>query len=566
MKGFEGLTRMEIHRITGQQRNKLRSYSFTWFMVLAVVTMTGCGDGGNDSQLYFTSEYFPMSSAWETDHWTLFFDVEEYQINGFSTKAMVDTSKAEAYFWSNDENGLRIHGAWTPTSQISSFSQPIHIVGAFFQVGDEIRSVSEVNGEAVLFSVELLSEESVTTTAGVFEHCLKFRIHVSPVGQPAAHFGYETFWLARNVGFVKAQSDTNCYLPLFSHPGETRQLISYHLTPSDLPPEEIAVREAYRQWVAHWNHADMAGIEDMTHSDYYENCRNKVAALVNWNDFLVDIENYNLFIAIEDVILSGDDAFIVREYMDSYTDLSTGVPTNTWGRSTVRLKRTSGRWQIYGDQFDVYPSWASVYPRAVPGSTMFAAPVEITDCATGQWADSAEQIASIQLSGPPGSGIDHLELVGTWDPDAFWSGFWPANLTIDPNAQKGFYTFEFTDANGNYILMTDYLSTSAVLDMPVQISPSRNAAHVFSDVTFQWESVMGANGYLLEVYEVDENTGSRTARVLGSYTDQTSYSTILDPDKTYSWRVRSRYYDPKDGDRYDNESRCPYWNFSTSAN
>ena len=310
----------------------------------------------------------------------------------------------------------------------------------------------------------------------------------------------------------------------------------------------------------------MAGIEDMTHSGYFEKCRNKAAALDYWSNFLFNNEEYTLFTAIEDVILSGEEAFVIREYMDSYVDPAKKTPTTNWGRSTIRLKRTSGIWQIYGDQFDVYPSWLSVYPRAVPGSTMFAVPIEITDCATGQWADSAEQIASIKLTGPPGSGIDYLELVETWDPDAYWSGFWPADMKIDPNAQKGFYTFEFTDANGNYVLMTDYLSTLSILDAPVQVSPVNGSTYVFPDVTFQWETVAGANGYLLEVFEVDEPTGALTTKVLGSYTAKTSYRTVLDPEKTYKWRVRSRYYDPNDSDQFDSETRCSFWNLTTSAN
>jgi hypothetical protein len=532
------------------------------FFFMALLTVMGCkGDG--DSSSYTMREYFPLSSGWETDKWTLFVDENEFMIDGVSTLAMVDTREAEANFWTNDDNGLRLHGAWNSETQGVTFSQPVLLADAVSKVGDRNQTIYTRDSEQLVFSAELIGLENITTTAGTFNNCLKLRIHVYPVGSIPDDYGYETLWLARNVGFVKAQNDANSYLHLFAKQGETRELISYYLTPPELFDEEQAVRQAYTQWNNYLNAGNITDITNMLHDGYYEKCKNKAAAVVDWNNFFDDSDDYNLFMSIEDVDIIGDEAYVLREYQESYLDLLTTEPTRRWGRSTVRLKQDAfGEWKIYGNQLDVYPSFASVYPRVTPSSTTFAAPVEITDCATDDWPDTDDQIASLTLTGPPESEIVDFEI--PWDPITGWKGFW---WEFDiARAKSGFHTFEVIDVNGNSVLYTDYLQPSTPLEMPLLVNPADSATGVPTNVTFEWAPVAGANSYKLRVYE--DGGGPRVVNIT---TDQTTYTAAtLDPAMTYEWQVRAKYIDPNDGDadddgaEYDSESRSSYLSFTTA--
>ena len=534
--------------------------SWLWMLlfVLAMIAI-GChngGDSGGNPGVYNMSQYFPLSSAWETDKWTLFLDENDVVINGVSTLAMTDTRDAKASFWTNDENGLRLHAIWNPENQWNNFSQPVLLADAFSVIGDRNETVYTQDGEQLVFSTQLIGMENITTTAGTHDDCLKFRIRVYPVGSSPEDYGYETLWLAKNIGFVKAQSDANRYMDLFAKPGETRQLISYYHTPPEFSDEELAVRQAYIEWVNYWNAENITGMTSMTHDGYYEKCRDKTAATAYWNNFFADIDNYKLFVSIEKVDILGDDAYVLSEHQESYHEPLKTEPTRRWGRSTVRLKRDAfGEWKIFGDQFDVYPSFVSVYPRVIPSVTTLGVPVEITDCATGDWPNTGDNIASLTLTGPPESEI--VDFPMPWDPITGWNGFW-WDFNIE-NAKSGFYTFEVMDVNGNSLIYTDYLQDSAPLDMPDLFSPSDGASGLSTTVTFEWEPVAGANGYKLEAWDVTTNT-----KVISAETDQTTYSASLDPGTTFDWRVRARYYHPNDGDEYDNESRSSYRSFTTA--
>ena len=151
------------------------------FLFMAILTVMGCSDNGGSSP-YPMSQYFPLSSGWETDKWTLFIDENDFIINGVSTIAMVDTRDAEANFWTNDENGLRLHGAWNSETQWVTFSQPVLLADAVSIAGDRNETIYTQDSEQLVFSAELIGVENITTTAGTFNNCLKFRIHVYPVG------------------------------------------------------------------------------------------------------------------------------------------------------------------------------------------------------------------------------------------------------------------------------------------------------------------------------------------------------------------------------------------------
>lgn len=531
---------------------------------ILIVAAVGC----NESNGFSMAQFFPLSSGWETDIWTFFTDELEKQINGTSIKPMIDTSSGKAYYWSSDEYGLRLHAVWALGTQIVYYSQPVKIAGGVCDVGDVHQTTYTLSNDSqntqYVFTSELLGAESITTTAGTFTDCLKFRFHLYPVGSLPEDYGYETVWLGKNTGFVRAEADDNSLSELFVEKGKMRQLVSFSTTPTRISAEEADVRDAYKQWIEYWNEKDISSIGDMTHDAYFESCRNKDSALEYWNDFLSDTSDYKYFATIEEVILNGNNAYVVAEFLESYTDINGENATRRWGRSSVRMVRLHGEWQIYGNQFDVYPSWISVYPRRTPSSITFALPVEIVDCATGEWAETSDQIAALQLTGPPDSGVVDLELVDTWDPDEYWSGFWP---TLDmSSAKNGFYTFHITDINGNYLLYTDYLVTASGLDAPVQLSPEDGVTGMPIEITFGWQAVTYANSYMLEVYEVDTVTGNLGTKVVSEKTDQTSYTATLDSGKSYDWRVRARYNDPNDGDLYDSESRSSFRTLSTSSN
>ena len=326
---------------------------------LVLLALSGCSDGSSSTSPRFfnMSQFFPLSSGWETDTWTLFIDEDAYDINGVSTKAMVDTGKGRAYFYSNDEAGLRLHALWESVTNLAYFSPPVDLAFALSRVGDETQGshtlFSATAQEDLVVSSELIAIKDITTPAGTFSNCLKFRIHVYPAGNPPGNYGYETVWLAKDVGFVKAESDPNTYLGLFTKNGENRSLVSYYLTPPAFPAEELAVRNAYNQWTRYWNAEDIVGITDLTHDSYNEICKDKVTALNDWDNFFTNSDDYKLFTSIESVNIVGDDAYVLRECLELYIDQTTGQPTRRWKRSSVRLNRVFGEWKIYGDQLDV---------------------------------------------------------------------------------------------------------------------------------------------------------------------------------------------------------------------
>jgi len=547
-----------------QKANAKKKYVFLCMLLsllIPILAVFGC----NESDKIAMARFFPLSSGWETDIWTLFTDELAQQINSISTKPMIDTSRGKGFYWTNDADGLRLHAVWSLASQIVYYSQPVQIAGQINSIGDVRETTYTLSNDSLntqyIFTSELLGSETITTTAGTFTNCLKFRFHLYPAGSLPEDYGYETVWLGKNYGFVKAEADDNNLSELFVEKGKTRQLISFSTsTASIASPEETAVRGAYKQWILYWNEKNISSIGDMTHADYYESCRDKDDALDYWSDFLSDTSDYNYFATIEEVILDGNNAYVVAEFLESYTDQNGENATRRWGRSAVRMANNGWNgWQIYGNQFDVYPSWISVYPRRTPSSTTFALPVEIVDCATGEWAETADQIATLQLTGPPDSGVEDMELVDTWDPDEYWSGFWE---TLDmSSAKNGFYSFHVTDIDGNYFLYTDYLATAFAIAAPELTSPDDGVAGVSTEVTFEWQAVTDANSYKLEVYEIDSGT-----KVVSKTTDQTSYTATLDSGISYEWRVRARYYDPNDGSLYDSESRSSFRTLSTLSN
>jgi len=429
------------------------------------------------------------------------------------------------------------------------------------KTGDIKETQFLLNNEQYLLTAEFLGLETVSTPAGTFDDCLKFRIQNRLLKEIHPKNEYELLWLAKDVGFVKAQNFGSDQFALFSKNNTTRLLNSYHITSNDIDNEELRVRNAYRDWIRNWNENNLTAMALMTHDDYFEECKDKTAAMAHWRKFLSDHPDYSIFTSIEGVTIDGESAYILAEFLATYDDGTKEGTTRRWGRSTLRFKNHLGQWKVYGSQQHIYPSWISVYPRRTPKKTTFATPIEITDCADNKWADTADQISSIKLTGPPGSGIVDFELIDTWDPDEYWSGFWKE---FDKSmAKNGFYTIHVTDVNNNQHIVTDYLSASDEFNMPALKAPANAMGDVNSEVKFEWGTVLGANSYKLEVFEINEQTGKTGAKVVSHTTNKNAHKEKLEPGKKYSWRVRARYYDPNDNDKYDNESRSPKQSFST---
>jgi hypothetical protein len=123
-------------------------------------------------------------------------------------------------------------------------------------------------------------------------------------------------------------------------------------------------------------------------------------------------------------------------------------------------------------------------------------------------------------------------------------------------AKKGYYTFEWTDKFGSSLQVTDYLSTTSELPIPVLTSPINDAVLSSATVNFQWNPVAGANRYRVEVYDVA--TGDR---IINERTSLNVYTVSLPAGASYQWRVRAEYYEQYGGER-DSESRCDKQNFS----
>jgi ketosteroid isomerase-like protein len=536
------------------------------FPLLTIALAVG-GCKAKESESFSIADYFPLSSDWETDTWTLFTDELTKQINSTFAIPVIDTSRGKAFYWSNDENGIRLHAIWSPESQMVYFSAALQIADPVCRIGDRWQTIFTRSDDPqtiqYVFTSELLESNAITTASGTYADCLRFRLHLYPLGGSPEDYGYETVWLGMETGFVRAEADDHNLSELFVEKGKARQLIRFSAIPATMTDAEMEVRAAYKQWIRFWNDKDLFSIAYMTHDEYYESCRDKDGAVSYWQNLLDERLDYSFFATIEDIKIDGNTAYVVSEFLEVYTDQNGENANRRWGRSSVRMVKNNNGWQIYGNQFDVYPSWISVYPRVTPSGAAFALPVEIVDCATGKWAETPDQIAGLQVSGPPNSGLEDLELVDNWDPDQYWSGFW---TTLDiSTAKNGFYTFHVTDINGNYLLYTDYLSAVFTLAAPELTSPDDGVSGVPPEVAFEWQAVTRANGYVLEVFEVDPYTGELGEKVVHQSTSQTAYSVLLDSGKIYDWRIRARYYDPNDGDLFDSESRSAFRRLSTGS-
>jgi ketosteroid isomerase-like protein len=511
------------------------------------------------------TEYFPLSSGWVTDNWTLSIDIFDHDVNGVLTKAMADTRHfPAAYYWTNDDNGLRLHKIkrYDPLQPFEvQFSSPIKWADAECPVGsiqEGTRTACE-NGSCFdfIYSIQFVDFEDITTPAGNFSNCAKFKSKFYPVGESPDDYGYETLWLGKNVGFVKAQSDINAEFALFADKGEFRQLISYHLTPPDMTQDEIDVRNAIKQAESYFRQKDLTNFMAMIDDNYLDySCRTKPLFEDDISNFWDNsTENWNL-VSIEEILFDGPDyAYVVREWTRSYKWTPDQSYESRWSRSRQRFKKqVDGSWKVYGNQNQIYLDGLNVvHVRRTPSVTALFINAFFKNCGTDDLIQDPDDIINLTVSGPPGSDINAYDMKPHWVQDE--NGF-RAELDIS-KAVKGYYTFEWTDKFGSSLLLTDYLSTTSELPIPVLISPINDVALDSGIVDFQWEPVAGANGYKVEVFDAATDD-----IVLTGYTNINAYTNPdpLPAGKSYKWRVKARYYDEY-GDM-DSQSRCDKENFS----
>jgi len=530
---------------------------------------SGGGNGGGDTGPFEMVAFFPLSSSWETDDWTLVVDAADYDINGRATKAMADTRDPGVLFWTNDENGLMLHGFLDKDGLMVVFEPPILFAGSISSVGDKHEGTYSIDGEEISYSIELVGVENITVPAGTFNNCLKFIFHSWPSNELPSAYGYETFWLAKNVGFVKGMADDNSGSELFTDSGETRQLLSYHITPTEMTDDERAVREASELLNEYFRTGDMASVADLISEDFLDrDCRDKATVLDSWTNFMNNVSDYLEVLSIEDVIVDGNDAYILREYFATYT--MNGTRDWDWNRLTSRWKKEiDGEWRSYGahlDNFRPVRLGVSIQNSGErPAGTEEHALIfaEFFKCGIDEWIDDPpDVIQSLTLTGPPGSGITDLDIKQCWVGDIspldryFWC---PDELQ---NAVSGFYTYRVDDVDGDYYVFTDYLELTPHLSIPFQVSPLDGAVDVSVNVTLDWDPVDLAEGYRVDMRYSDDG-GNTWIRIPSQKTSDTQLTVNLDPGTQYRWRVRARRFDVY-GEK-DTESRSDWSSFQTSS-
>ena len=554
-------------RSTNQLRHvpKTRFFIVTVFLFLIGSPLLfscgggGGGGGGGDAETFEMAAFFPLSSGWETDNWTLLVDAADYDINGVATKAMADTRDPGVLFWTNDENGWMLHGVLDEDGLMVVFEPPILFTHSTCRIGDKSEGEFEVEGEVIKFSLELVGVENVTVPAGTFNNCLKFVLHLWPASELSSQYGYETFWLAKNVGFVKGMADADSGSELFTDGGETRQLLSYHITPANMSAEEQEVRAAHEQINAYFRNGDMQAVADMISEDYFDRrCRDKATVVNSWTDYMNSVSNYVEVVTIEDVTVNGDNAYVFREFFSMHTWDATGLMGWDWSRELRRWRKESGEWKYYGVHLGFSNDWLDVWVRNTAEAGEYN-PFEVVlnDCQTQAPIESADVIASLTVTGPPQSGINNLDLMPSWVPD--YRGFWdPDSLN---NAVSGFYTFRVENQNGDYYMLTDYLEAKPTLELPAIVSPEDGAVDVVpANVVLDWDPVARAEGYRVDLRFWD---GDAWVYMPNIYTGITQHTLSLSPGTRYRWRVRARIYDVFGN--LDNESRSDWHHFDTSS-
>ena len=476
---------------------------------------------------------------------------------------MADTRNPDVLFWTNDENGLRLHGFMDEDGIMTAFDPPLLLADSTCSVGDT-QEGTYIFDEEYNYTLELAGVETITVPAGTFRNCLKFVYHTWPSSELPSLYGYETFWLAKNVGFVKGMADENAVNHLFTENSETRQLLNYHITSSEMTADEQAIREASDQLFEALEDGNLGDALALVSEDYMaqgldNTCWDKDALEAAWINFFDMTSDRRFFITVEDMQVNGVDAYVLIERLWTDEHISLGRRWR-WDRQTIRWKKENGDWKNYGDHLGFRSDWVSVWIENANGSLNNWIEADFIDCQTNDYLESAADISSLTVTGPPGSGIGELDLKNYWLEayHVFWRGDVPVNVA------SGFYTFRVENQNGDYYIGTDYLEATPPMDLPILVSPQNLAENVSPDnVNLDWEDVAAAGYYRIDLVYYDNGIGPYVTG-FPVYLTGSAYTIPIDlaPNTKYSWRIRARRNDLYDN--LDNESRSD-WNYFTKS-
>jgi hypothetical protein len=515
----------------------------------------GGGDGGEPA-----AAFFPLTSSWETDNWTLFIDERQHDIYGTMTKAMVDTSEPTVFYWTCDDDGLRLHGIIDEDEGLVDFSPPILIAAAVAKVGDTWEGTYTGKNEAridvgqIKITSKIAGIEDISVPAGDFADCFKVEVAELDIDDDSLLWK-EIWWLAEGVGLVKI-----VYSPesvdedgIFASTGQTRQLLGYHITSSNLTDDEKAIKQLRGDFSDAWEVEDDTAIDNLYADSWYSRCRDKTARMQEFIDFFAAHEAIANFASISDIVINGNEAKCMRQRLSVGIDGDgTGSEWASWNRSTDHMIKEGSEWKYYGSQQNFKINWSHVATRQYPDEDKFL----ILGGGFSDCSDTRIEVDSFSVTGPPGTLTD-LDLTPEWV-DADEEYFLQADIA---DATDGFYTFTVGDASGNIHQYTDYLEEYPFLDIPTLLEPTEGETVASVDVFLDWVPVAGAHGYLVNLVELAADGITWVSQINGFTTvDQYTFYG-LQSGTTYQWRVRPRNFDGY-GD-WDNETRSDWWNFTT---
>jgi len=505
----------------------------------------------------FMSDYFPLSTCWETDDWTLIVRAKEREINGVLTTPMVNTREPIVFFWTNDEDGLRLHEVMDPDGIMGNVSVPIVFADAVPKVGDKRENTfTSVWGKFKLIS-KLIGVEDVSVPAGNFADCLKFKVTMYDITGGAENLDIkETWWLAKDVGFVKAVNDENADSSFFADPGQTCKLLSYYIAPSDPTPDHLALTDMGKQIAESFEAKDLDGLMSRYTDDFLHSCTDKAAMRSSYGTLFAENEGLWWFSSGgEEAVVSGDSAYNDRERVRSGVDNMTTKRWWDWDRQRVYFRKEGDEWKVCGNQAN-FRAYFYVWLRndAVGGEYLVIGG-SIYNCA-GQIIDMDSEITSLTITGPPTTTtIIDPDLKQNWLPE-YLEYFRDEDIG---NAKNGFYTFTLETSDGKVIQSKDYLQVMPFLNIANLGSPIGGISIPGGDVTFDWTDVDRADYYAVDLQYYDAGTWRQWARINAS---QSGLTVNLPGGMNWRWRVRARQNDLYG--ELDNESRTDWAYFSTS--
>ena len=516
---------------------------------------------------YQIADYFPMAGSWETDERTLFMGIKNRNLNGMLAKELMDTSSPKASYWTCDENGLRNLGGYDPNvetgieDEFYIESTPIIFAKATVEIGDKSITPIDDDDGTTYVSVLFDGTEDITVPAGTFRDCLRFKATIWNLGQNEGDNGYETIWLARNVGFVKAVNEMGGFM-FFSPANKTRQLLSYYI-PTDLSADQTAIQTLVDNFVDAKENEDLPSLMALYSENFFQQCRNKSEKQAQEQEWFNNY-TYNKFCAgIEEIIVSGDRADAMLEVYIRGTVKGNGVSWQYAGRDSVHFIKKNGDWYFYGSQMQFHPygdtGYFAIFTRNQEWGDYAPVVTGFHDCGTQNLLSSTEEIETFTLTMPAPFNAESIDLMNFYEDE--YTEFWGSIPLSYDEMSNGFYTFTVTDTSGNFYSYSDYFEKRPLMDVPVHISPIDGAYLPPGDNIFSWETVPGTDvSYRIELQEEIDDSWVNIATI---NLDSTSYTFYLEAGSKYQWRVRAMQNDRLGGDDFrENEARSD-WDYLT---